>query len=123
MGHAATSKLSTSANEAMLSVYIHGRDGLASWIELADVTTRDTKKLFETVQHELKDDLNAGETFDTVRFQRVDGEAFPRITECTVPIKRTGSKEMWTRFAKVLSENGVGDVKVYAVVKKAAYDL
>jgi hypothetical protein len=114
---AATSKLSTIANEALLSLYIDGRDGLVGWLELANVTTRD--KLFEIVQHELEDDLDDGDVFDIVRFQRVDGEAFPRVNERTVPIKQSGSKAMWTRLVEIMSENGVGDVKGYVVVKKA----
>jgi L-alanine-DL-glutamate epimerase-like enolase superfamily enzyme len=116
MKHAATSKLSTRAKEAFVNLYIDGRDGLVGWLELANFTTRD--RLFEILQHEIQGDLNKGDKFDIVRFQRVGGEAFPRVNERTVPIKRSGSKAMWIRLVEIMLENGVGDVKGYVVVKK-----
>jgi len=102
--------------DIQLALYIDGHSELAGVIELTNVTTRD--ELFAMIQHDLQDDIDIGDRFDVVRFQRTDGEAFPRPNARSVPIKRFGQQDMWKAMVKSMLEHNIGDLVGFVIVKR-----
>jgi hypothetical protein len=105
-----------SSADIQLALYIDGHNELAGVIEITNVTTRD--ELFDMIQQDLQDDLAVGNRFDVVRFQRTDGEAFPRPNARSVPIKRFGQQDMWKAMVKTMLEHNIGDLEAFVIVKK-----
>jgi hypothetical protein len=116
--------VTTSADKTLtdiqLALYIDGNHELAGVIELTDVTTRDD--LFDTIQQDLQDILGVGDRFDVVRFQRTDGEAFPRPNARSVLIKRFGQQDMWKAMVKTMLEHKIGDLEGFVIVKKGGVE-
>lgn len=102
--------------EIQLALYIDGHNELAGVIELTDVTTRDD--LFAMIQQDLQDELGVGDRFDVVRFQRTDGEVFPRPSARSVPIKRFSQQDMWKAMVKTMLEHNIGDLEGFVIVKR-----
>jgi hypothetical protein len=102
--------------DIQLALYIDGHEELAGVIELTNVTTRD--ELFEMIQQDLQDQLGAGDRFDVVKFQRTDGEVFPRPNARSVPIKRFGQQDMWKAMVKTMLEHQIGDLEGFVIVKR-----
>jgi hypothetical protein len=106
--------------DIQLALYIEGNHELAGVIELTDVTTRDD--LFDMIQQDLQDELGIGDQFDVVRFQRTDGEAFPRPNARSMPIKRFGQQDMWKAMVKTMLEHKIGDLEGFVIVKKGGVE-
>lgn len=102
--------------DIQLALYIDGQNDLAGVIEITDVTTRD--QLFDIIQQDLQDILGVGDRFDIVRFQRTDGEAFPRPNAGSVPIKRFGQQDMWKAMVRTMLEHNIGDLEGFVIVKR-----
>jgi hypothetical protein len=105
-----------SSADIQLALYIDGHNELAGVIEITNVTTRD--ELFDMIRQDLQDELAVGDRFDVVRFQRTDGEAFPRPNARSVPIKRFGQQDMWKAMVKTMLEHNIGDLEAFVIVKK-----
>ena len=69
-------------------------------------------------RQDLRDELGVGDGFDVVRFQRTDGEAFPRRNVHSVPIKRFGQQDMWKAMVKTMLEHNIGDLEEFVIVKR-----
>ena len=102
--------------DIQLALYIDDHSELAGVIELTNVTTRD--ELFAMIQQDLQDVIDVGDRFDVVRFQRTDGQAFPRPNARSVPIKRFGQQDMWKAMVKSMAEYNVGDLEGVVIVKR-----
>ena len=102
--------------DIQLALYIDGQNDLAGVIEITNVTTR--VQLFDMIQQDLPDILGVGDRFDVVRFQRTDGEAFPRPNARSVPIKRFGQQDMWKAMVKTMLEHNIGDLEGLVIVKR-----
>jgi hypothetical protein len=106
--------------DIQLALYIDGNHELASVIELTDVTTRDDLSVM--IQQDLQDELGIGDRFDVVRFQRTDGEAFPRPNARSVPIKRFGQQDMWKAMVKTMLEHKIGDLEGFVIVERGGVE-
>ena len=102
--------------DIQLALYIDGQNDLAGVIEITNVTTRD--QLFDMIQQDLQDVPGVGDRFDVVRFQRTDGEAFPRPNARSVPIKRFGQQDMWKAMVKTMLKHNIGDLEGFVIVKR-----